>query len=221
MAAMFKTTSAMNTRLRNFPRKYFLQAPRGWFLKLTRANDARLRAMIAGKSVAVVGNAQSLLATKCGAKIDASDIVIRLNMGFPKHPEAQGRRTDMVGLTPVLSEDEMLAAFTPDTLLMLIPKMRHYNIWRRESVKCTVFYPFRHWFADRHKIGRRPSSGFMAISWLMRLDAAQSVTLYGFDFGATATYYNPTGYQTPHDYAAEAAIVRGWIDEGRVSLAQA
>lgn len=210
----------MNPRLRAFPRKYLLQAPRGWLLKLTRANDARMRALVADKRVAVVGNAQSLLATDLGADIDACDIVIRLNLGFPKQPVAQGTRTDMVGLTPVLSEDEMLAGFAPRNLLMLIPKMRHFNIWRRDSVARTVFYPFRHWIADRRMIGRRPSSGFMAISWLVRLNVAKSVTLYGFDFGETATYYNPAGYKTPHDYGTEAAIVRGWVEAGRVSLRQ-
>ncbi|MEJ6478521.1 MAG: glycosyltransferase family 29 protein [Octadecabacter sp.] len=204
----------MNPRVRAFPRKYFLQAPRGWFLKLTRANDARMRALIAGKSVAVVGNAQSLLAGELGDEIDGHDIVIRLNAGVPKIPTSQGARTDMVGLTPVLSEDEMLAGFAPQTLLMLIPKMRHFNIWRRDSVAHTVFYPFRHWLSDQRKIGRRPSSGFMAISWLMRLNAAQSVTLYGFDFGTTATFYNPEGYKTPHDYDAERKIVLVWDVEG-------
>ena len=208
----------MNPRVRAFPRKYFLQAPRGWFLKLTRANDARMRALIAGKSVAVVGNAQSLLAGELGDEIDARDIVIRLNKGFPKHLGAQGSRTNMVGLTSELGEAEMLAGFAPDTLLMLIPKMRHFNIWRRDSVARTLFYPFRHWLSDQRKIGRRPSSGFMAISWLMRLDAAQSVMLYGFDFGATATYYNPEGYRTPHDFPKEGEIIQGWATEGRLTI---
>lgn len=206
----------MSERLRAWPRKYLLQAPRGWFLKLTRANDARMRGLIAGKRVCVVGNARSLLERDFGAEIDGCDVVIRLNKGFVIAPAAQGSRTDMVGLTPELSEAEMLEKFAPQTLLMLIPKMRHFNIW--QSPARTVFYPFRHWLADRNRIGRRPSSGFMAISWLMRLDAAAEVTLYGFDFGATATYYNPEGYKTPHNYAAEAEIVRGWEAEGRLRI---
>lgn len=208
----------MEPRLIRYLRRYFVQAPRGWVLKLTRPNNARMRRLIAGKSVVIVGNAQSLFAMTQGAEIDAHDVVIRLNKGFVKTPSAQGTRTDMVGLTPELTEAETIAAFAPATLLMLIPKMRHYHFWRSENVGRTVFYPFRYWLADRNMIGRRPSSGFMAISWLMRLNAAKSVTLYGFDFGATATYYNPEGYKTPHNYPAEAAIVREWVKDGRLTI---
>lgn len=208
----------METKLRRFARRYLVQAPRGWFLKLTRANNAKMRSRIAGKKIAIVGNAQSLLAKSYGVEIDRNDLVLRLNKGFVVNAAAQGSRTDFVGLTPELSEAETIAQFSPDVLLMLIPKMRHYHFWEARNVGRTLFYPFRYWFADRQMIGRRPSSGFMAISWLVRLNAADTITLYGFDFGATATYYNPEGYQTPHNYAKEAVIVRRWAEEGRITI---
>ena len=43
-------------------------------------------------------------------------------------------------------------------------------------------------------------------------------TLYGFDFGATGTYYNPNDYKTPHNYAREAKIILGWEQEGRIKI---
>lgn len=208
----------METKLRRFARRYLVQAPRGWFLKLTRANNTRMRNRIAGKNVAIVGNAQSLFAKTYGGEIDRNDLVLRLNKGFVLNTAAQGSRTDMVGLTPELSEEETIARFSPDVLLMLIPKMRHYHFWQAQNVRRTLFYPFRYWFADRQMIGRRPSSGFMAISWLVRLNAAETITLYGFDFGAKATYYNPEGYRTPHNYPKEAVIVRRWAEEGRITI---
>lgn len=87
-------------RLAAWPRKYLYQAPRGWVLKLTSRSNARMRAELAGQSVAVVGNAKSLLAADLGPQIDAHDVIIRLNKGFVQVPAAQGQRTDMVGLTP-------------------------------------------------------------------------------------------------------------------------
>jgi len=205
-------------RLRAFPRKYLWQAPRGWLLKLTRDSDARMRAAIAGKRVVVVGNARSLLGSGQGATIDGFDIVIRLNKGWVVDPAAQGQRTDMVGLTPELSEDETEAAFHPRLFLMLIPKMRHFRLFRPENVARTLFYPWRSWLADRNRIGRRPSSGFMIVSWLVRLGVAQEIALHGFDFGQTATYYNPPDYRNPHDFSREGAIIQGWATEGQVRI---
>lgn len=208
----------VSARVRAWPRKYLFQAPRGWLLKLASRSNARMRQLLAGKSVVVVGNAKSLLDRDFGSQIDAADVVIRLNKGFVIAPEAQGSRTDMVGLTPELSEAEVDEKFAPGHLLMLIPKMRHYRIFGRRNVRNTLFYPFRWWLADRNLIGRRPSSGFMAISWLMRLGVAKSVTLYGFDFGATATYYNPDGYKTPHNFAREGEIIQGWEADGLLTI---
>ena len=75
--------------------------------------------------------------------------------------------------------------------LFLIPRLRHLRIYRPQNVAKLVFYARRYWLQDRNLIGRRPSSGFMAISYLLRLDAAKSITLYGFDFGATGTTTTP------------------------------
>ncbi|MBI1417303.1 MAG: hypothetical protein GC146_08785 [Limimaricola sp.] len=205
-------------RLRAWPRKYLWQAPRGWSLKLTRNSDARMRAAIAGKRVVVVGNARALLDTAQGQTIDGFDIVIRLNKGRVVNPTAQGARTDMVGLTPELSEDETVAAFEPQIFLMLIPKMRHFRLFRAENVARTLFYPWRSWMADRNLIGRRPSSGFMIVSWLVRLGVAREIALHGFDFGQTQTYYNPDGYKTPHNFAREGEIIRGWAEAGKITI---
>ena len=208
----------VSERAKAWPRKYLFQAPRGWMLKLTSRSNVRMHAALAGKSVVVVGNARSLLESDFGTEIDQHDIIIRLNKGFVIKPDAQGSRTDMVGLTPELSEAEVAEKFAPGYWLMLIPKMRHYRVFRPAYVRQTLFYPFRWWLADRILIGRRPSSGFMAISWLLRLGAARSITLYGFDFGVTETYYNPEGYRTPHDFPAEARIVRGWEERARLRI---
>ncbi len=206
------------SKLSAWPRRYLWQAPRGWVLKLTRNSDARMREAVRGKSVCIVGNAKSLLTTDYGAEIDAHDIIVRLNKGFVTTPAAQGTRTDMVGLTPELTEAETAEKFQPRYFLMLIPKMRHYRFYGRDNVRNTLFYRFRDWLDDRNHIGRRPSSGFMAISWMVRLGAANSITLYGFDFGATPTYYNPEGYKTPHNYDREREIVLGWEKEGRIRI---
>lgn len=205
-------------KLKSWPWRYLYQAPRGWLLKLTRNSDRKMAELLSGKSIAIVGNAKSLLETNYGEQIETHDIIIRLNKGFVTQQSAQGTRTDMVGLTPELSEGETIARFEPSYFLMLIPKMRHYRLFGKDAVRNTLFYKFRYWLADRNLIGRRPSSGFMAISWMVRLGQAKSITLYGFDFGATPTYYNPVGYKTPHNYDREREIVLDWERKGLIRI---
>jgi hypothetical protein len=201
-----------------WPRKYLWNAPRGLFYKLTRDSDAMMRAFINGKSVALVGNAQSLLGAGLGTRIDQHDVVIRMNKGFVTDPASQGTRTDIVTLTPELTEADVVEKFKPKLFLFLIHRLRHFNIKTPENLKRTAFYAHRYWFADRTKIGRRPSSGYMMISYLLRLNCAKDITLYGFDFGKTPTFYNPVGYQTPHDFHAEGRIIREYVKSGKINL---
>lgn len=206
------------TKLAALPRRYLWQAPRGAVLKHTRNSDKILTNHVDGKSIAIIGNARSLFDAKYGNQIEQHDIIVRLNKGFVKNPDAQGHSTDFWGLTPELSEDEIDQFFAPRVILFLIPKLRHLHIYKPENVAKLVFYARRYWLQDRNLIGRRPSSGFMTISYLLRLDVAKSITLYGFDFGATDTFYNPSEYKTPHNYAREAEIILGWENEGRIKI---
>ena len=208
----------LSERISSFPRRYLWQAPRAFFFKLSRNSDARMGLALKGRTVALIGNARSLLAHDYGSEIDAHDLVVRLNRGFVVSPKAQGTRTDIVSLTPTLTEDEIEQQFDPTYMVLLTPKLRHLVIVRGPNLKKVLFYPHRYWIADRQKIGRRPSSGYMMLSYMLRLDCAASITLYGFDFGATETYYNPPNYETPHDFAAEGRIIQGWESEGRIRI---
>ena len=208
-------------RLQAFPRKYLWQAPRALVLKLGRNSNRRLADYIGDRSIAVVGNASSLLATQLGTQIDAEGVVVRLNKGFVRDQGAQGKRTDIVSLSPEVTAEEIETRFSPDLICLLTPKLRHLHLTRADQLRKVVFYSFSNWSRDRALIGRRPSSGFMMISWLLRLGFDGRITLYGFDFGATDTYYNPTGYQTPHDFAAEGRIIQGWEAEGRLRIVRA
>ncbi len=208
----------VSPRLKAWPRKYLWQAPRGLVLKLTRNSQKRVATTISGKSVAIVGNAQSLLSHSYGDEIDAHDVVIRINKGFVVNPVAQGTRTDIATVTPEMTEDEIDQRFSPKMILFLIPKLRHLRMKRPHNLRKLAFYPLRYWMADRNHIGRRPSSGYMMVSYLLRLGVAREITLYGFDFGKTATYYNPEGYKTPHNFAREGEIIQGWEAEGKLRI---
>ena len=159
------------------------------------------------KSIAIVGNSESILNKKDGAEIEAHDIVIRFNKGFPlAKPEALGRRTDILFLACTLSEFQ-LRLFNAKLLIKrsgLCGNACHYAImsYDRRFLKQGV---------------SQPSTGFIAINLCLSA-AAKDITLYGFDFFKSPTYYNEQNYKTLHNGQKEAEKVLEYKKYGLVEI---
>lgn len=150
---------------------------------------------IKDKTVAIVGNAQSIFDKQNGKKIDAHDVVIRFNRGFITNQKSQGTKTDILIMACELNIDEK------SSFKAMYYVNRSNNTQSGDlTIKNRMRARLRAW------IGKQPSSGFMAID-LCREAGAAKIDLYGFDFEKTPTFYNPADYVTQHDYASEEAIV--------------
>lgn len=163
---------------------------------------------IRSKSVAIVGNAKSLFDKNDGDKIDRFDFVIRFNKGFITKPESQGTKTDMVILACLPTEEEIKsygAKFIVNRSKSYINATAQYTIGNKERARL------------RDRIGKQPSSGFMSID-LCLTAGAKSITLFGFDFGKTQTFYNDPNYITQHDYNTEEKIVLDYLKNGLVKV---
>ncbi|MBO7733081.1 MAG: glycosyltransferase family 29 protein [Methanobrevibacter sp.] len=162
---------------------------------------------IKGKSVAIVGNAKSLFYYNYGNEIDNADVVIRFNKGFITDNNAQGTKTDFLFLACDLSYSE-IQSYKP-----------RYVINRSIKYKNKADYTFmqKYRFVLKQIIGSQPSTGFMAIHWCIKANAKQ-ITLYGFDFGETPTFYNPVDYKTPHNYEKEKELVLGYKQAGLLTV---
>lgn len=162
---------------------------------------------IKGKSVAIVGNAQSLFDKHFGKDIDSHDIVIRFNKGFPNNKESQGEKTSIVMLACELSKVDIQYY------------KAKYVINRREAYEnpadFTISNKDRHRLAE--KLGSQPSTGFMAIDMCLTA-GAKSIDLYGFDFEKTPTFYNREDYKTQHDYNKEKEIVLNYEKSGLLTV---
>ena len=158
------------------------------------------------KTVAIVGNAQSIFAKTYGNAIDAHDVVIRFNRGFIKDEQAQGTRTDVLILACELRADE-LAQFNAVYVLNRSNRTKCGDVTFKKVIRRKL----------GEKLDAQPSSGYMAI-WLCRYAKAKSIDLYGFDFERTLTFYNPVGYVTKHNYSAEEKIVLNLAEKGIVKV---
>lgn len=167
----------------------------------------RIGEHITGKTIAIVGNAKSIFDKKNGKRIDNHDFVIRFNKGFITRTESQGTKTSLLLLACELTPEQIMS-YKPK---FVCNRSRHYN----NPTMYTIRNEQR--ALMKLRLGSQPSTGFMAIDICLYF-GAKSIDLYGFDFEATPTFYNPEGYKTQHDYNKEEDIVRDYERKGLLKI---
>lgn len=179
------------------------------------ARLAPLREALSGRSVAVVGNAASLLESAHGAAIDAHDVVVRFNRGFVRNPASQGRRTSIHCLATQIAPDLIMQAW-PDAELLFLSPLRFYlppALRERSAV-----LPVARWSRLLETLGARPSAGLLALD-LFRETALSRMTLYGFDWKESRTFYHEERRPGWHDWRRERDLVGRWLaEDARIGL---
>lgn len=172
---------------------------------------------LAGKHIAIVGNARALADQAHGADIDAADIVIRINRAPMPAISSHGSRTDWLALATSLSKTET-ARINPRRILWMSPKRKRLRLWVAETAGFYL-YPLEQHRQFSDMLRAPPTTGLMVIQLVARTKAA-SVTLYGFDFFASLSLTGSrTMAQVPHDFAAERAWVENLSEQdARISV---
>lgn len=189
-------------------------------LQRLSAPETALMASLAGRTVALVGNARSLAGSRHGSAIDAAGLVIRINRAPIPAAESHGSRTDILALATSIPAAD-LARLHPARILWMSPKRKRlpFAVATSPGFHMPVLGRFR---ALADLLGAPPTTGLMLIDLLSRSPAA-AVTLYGFDFFASLSLSGRrTAAQVPHDFAAERAFVESLIArDPRFALAPA
>lgn len=176
-----------------------------WPLATLSVPQSELIAALAGKTVALVGNARSLVERDEGFAIDAADIVIRINRAPMPASRTHGTRCDWLALATSISAAD-LGRLNPDRLLWMSHKRKRLP-WLAAKRSDFYLHPQSDWRALRDKLGAPPTTGLMMIDILTRSDLDR-LTLHGFDFFASQSL---TGRrradQVPHDFVAEKEFV--------------
>lgn len=160
-------------------------------------NLREVKAFLKDKRVAIVGNAESIFSKNNGSKIDEFDVIIRFNKGFITKPESQGTRTDIIIMACELTQKERKSY----NAKYYINRMnRFHNPTPLHFKNVDIKY------ISKDIKDARASSGFIAINLCIEAEA-KSIDLFGFDWEATPTFYNPKDYKTLHNYADEKDLV--------------
>lgn len=195
----------------------------GFLIARTLRDDAALQRLsvpqpallddLAGKRVALVGNARALAEGHHGARIDAADLVIRINLAPMPGAESHGTRTDWLALAVRLGAADR-ARIGASRILWMSPKRKRLD-WKTATSPGFYLHPPGDHAALRDRLGAPPTTGAMMIDLIARSDMA-ALDLYGFDFFASLSLSGRrTADRVPHDFSGESAWVAGLISADR------
>lgn len=189
--------------------------------------------LVRGKSVALVGNAASLLAAPpqripdrrdqrdelrpTRSPVDEHDVVVRINRGA--HVAAKvgtiGARTDALFVSGArmavgLHADRGRLATPPEHTVFMSGKRLTLP---PALTRAMTFYPLA-WLDElADQLGAIPSTGAIGIDLVARLLGDGELHLYGFDFWRTGTTYNDRLKVGPHAPGREEAFARSRVPD--------
>ena len=171
------------------------------------------------KSVAVVGNAKSIFNNNYGSLIDSHDIVCRINQGAViVNEESQGKKIDIFVLGGLKKFKTLMIEVGLDKNLFIsarkqneASKIKNITVypleWRNQLKNNLILldksfvdagYPLP---GEKGEI-KKPSSGICLLDYISKFNPL-AVSVFGFDWKASPTYYNQGGYNTSHDWKYE------------------
>lgn len=166
------------------------------FLLIKKNFFLLLKLFFQNKSVALVGNASSLLDQEYGKLIDDHDIVCRFNRGIPVYQQ-QGVKTDFLiyNNTPIIQDLNI-----PDDIIQIPQSYIHDNV---QKVQRKLNLPKK----------TKPTLGLTFLDVVTSFPV-HKISLFGFDWGETKTFYEEEFYNTTdkliwkHNFAAEKMLIK-------------
>lgn len=188
--------------------------------KITRKSikSEELLSACKGKTVAVVGNAQSLSNSDYGDQIDNYDVVIRFNSAPIPDAKSHGRRTTFIATSFPISW-ELFETRGADGLIWAAPhKELQIPSWiYQNDVPCAILEQI---FLDSitHQLGKPATTGHLILRLLQKGNQYKEVGLFGFDFFSSATNSSHISTELAHkhhSYNVEKSWVQSWIREDK------
>jgi hypothetical protein len=161
-----------------------------------------MKEWFAGKTVAVVGNAASLLQQKYGKEIDRAEVVVRINRGgyrFTEFPSQMGSRLDVWCMQNI---NQNKAFFNK-------PHTRHVRKMQMDTIDVS---PLHIEMADLvfsdedrksldNNLPKKSSTGLRVLYYIKKQNP-QKVFAYGFDWKASYSWHERRKC-IAHDFEAE------------------
>jgi hypothetical protein len=175
------------------------------------------------KSIAIIGNAKSLFDKNYGNEIDSHDVVIRINRGIEictRHDglKTHGNKVDVwcFNLYSSLENfDNNMKKQLPQTYTRL---QMNYSVEKTKfdsTISQSAFNEIKNIF-----VSKSVTTGFRMLHYITKFET-KSVSVYGFDWKATPTYYINYRSTTDHshDYPKEKQYCfKHYFNTGKFTL---
>jgi len=161
------------------------------------------------KNAILVGNSEKILEKDNGKLIDSYDVVIRMNYGHPTDREKQlGTRTDIWSSSNTEKRHLESYEFFKNVPYILFPNIRIYDKYK--PIGKNIFYNdegnYRNFIGDFKS--PRPSTGAITIDYLLNtVGTLKSLTIIGFDFFNSPTFYNRKNFRVIHKTDVEQKYI--------------
>jgi hypothetical protein len=172
---------------------------------------------LAGKRIAIVGNARALANSDQGAQIDGCDLVIRINRAPMPSEKSHGQRTDWLALATSLAQTQF-ECLGAKRLIWMSHKRKRLKHWMAQTPGFALFGQ-SHYNDLKTRLGAQPTTGAMLIDFAAHSQAAE-IHLFGFDFFSSLSLSGRRDTQNvPHDFTSERAFVQALIkSDPRITL---
>jgi hypothetical protein len=172
---------------------------------------------LAGKRIAIVGNARALAQASFGAHIDGCDLVIRINRAPMSSVVSHGKRTDWLALATGLPRDRF-QTLGASRLIWMSHKRKRLKYWMGQTAGFSLF-PRTNYEALKTQLGAQPTTGAMLIDFAIQSKASE-IHLFGFDFFSSLSLSGRRdAANVPHDFTSESDFVHAVIkSDTRVTL---
>jgi len=162
------------------------------------------------KQICLLGNARSILNTP--KDIDKYEIVCRMNRGIPNTKEKYiGNRTDILCTSTNNNLFEMLS-FKPKYIIWMT---KDQNLIKNNSYikENAIRNPPEDWqeLKDKYPENFLPSTGCIVINFLLKHIEFKSLTIFGFDFMKSGTWYHHIMNQKWHPAEFEKGFIETMI----------
>jgi hypothetical protein len=177
------------------------------------------------KTIAIVGNSESLFSKNQGLEIDSHDVVCRINRGISIIDKShQGLRTDIWAYGIFKHIEDIYEMFKGPKTIHLSPKKRRTRVegfklkqWEHHSY--TDFYlPISQIEELYFKFNYdRISSGLLLLNYIDSCNP-KFINLYGFDWKITSTWYFHE-FKTVHKWEEEKKFVqKNFLNKNYIKL---
>lgn len=210
----------MEVAVKSYPPHGSVRSTDGSWSEHGKHTFDQLFSMVDGKRVVIIGNAKWVTSSGLGERIESFDVVARINRGFPwLHPSSLGKRTDIWVINQMVGrEDYMRLGFRwvlhgapkgVDAPARAFVEMKNGTDYEREV---DGWYMDSALLREVHgQLGHKSSSGLRILVLLARLCRPKSITLIGWDFLRSPTWYWQSGRQDHnvcHDGLVEEMYVQ-------------